>query len=708
MQLRKIIPEYLINVILVVIISFSALDGFRFNYPQYQLIIFNALLVLFFMFILKRPQIIIFLLILILAADIIIFYYYKDLMLKLIFYIDGFIKWINIYMNYHETPNGFYILTEKYMIFTIILTFVLISFIITMSNFIFKNDILTLFLGIIFFTVQWYNYVDNAYMYLGYYIAASFINIGLKNFYKKRNTKKSVFLFIIISIFLILVNTMAAEIMPKNFDTITWGKLDNWFYNTFTFTQNWRNSIRSAKNLPYDTKFTSFTTKLGGSIEPSKQIIFEVKSNESAYLRGMVYDKYDGNSWDNTIQKYIFANKDEPLVNISALKVKVKINELKIKPINIKSDIIFSPMMPYKLSIDAFYDESGYILKAKNSTDYDNYYTVKYLIPGVDLNDLKTKSHTQLPQETRKKYLEYPVDLPERIKTLTNEITKNEKNQYDKVKAVENYLRKFPYSYQVKPVPPGRDFVDYFLFDLKKGYCTYYATSMVVMLRTVGIPARYVVGFKMPSSPLNGDVYTVSSEDAHAWVEVFFDDYGWLKFEPTAEYPAVEYGTSMINGDEIIFNASEELANADIEISKGKKTNVFQSETVNKNDNKVDKINNYYKIKVLSLLLILISIIVFYIIIKNRNIRLKSNKDIIVFYYKKIIKFLSKKGIKKLDTETPLEYSIKVENIGIPDFKKIADIYNNIVYGDIEPDKENVIYVKEYLKNLKKNFKKRI
>ena len=75
---------------------------------------------------------------------------------------------------------------------------------------------------------------------------------------------------------------------------------------------------------------------------------------------------------------------------------------------------------------------------------------------------------------------------------------------------------------------------DYFLFDLKTGYCDYYATSMIVMARAVGLPARLVIGYA------NGDYdpvkaeYVIREADAHSWVEVYFAGAGWVEFEPTA------------------------------------------------------------------------------------------------------------------------------------------------------------------------------
>src|SRR5438552_3986489 len=104
---------------------------------------------------------------------------------------------------------------------------------------------------------------------------------------------------------------------------------------------------------------------------------------------------------------------------------------------------------------------------------------------------------------------------------------------YDKAEAIETYLRKtYKYSTVVKPAPAGRDPVDYFLFDLKADFCEYFASSMAVMLREVGVPARVVEGFTAGElDPLGR--YAVRELNAHAWVEAYFPQYGWIEFEPT-------------------------------------------------------------------------------------------------------------------------------------------------------------------------------
>jgi transglutaminase-like putative cysteine protease len=143
------------------------------------------------------------------------------------------------------------------------------------------------------------------------------------------------------------------------------------------------------------------------------------------------------------------------------------------------------------------------------------------------------------PDWVSERYLDLPDEIPDRVYQLAEEITAGQPSVYDKAAALEQYLRSFPYTLDLPEHPVGRDIVDYFLFDLKKGYCDYYASSMVVMARHLGIPARLAVGYVTRNYDDADGHFVVTADQAHSWVEIYFPGYGWVTFEPTAGREAI-------------------------------------------------------------------------------------------------------------------------------------------------------------------------
>ncbi|HHV60687.1 MAG TPA: transglutaminase domain-containing protein [Clostridiaceae bacterium] len=183
--------------------------------------------------------------------------------------------------------------------------------------------------------------------------------------------------------------------------------------------------------------------------------------------------------------------------------------------------------------------------------------------------------------EIYERYLTLPKDLPRRVHDLARRITSNIYSNYDIAKSIEKYLSQM-YRYTLEPEKsePGQDFVDYFLFESREGYCTYFATSMVVLARAVGLPARYVEGYMLPRIPESGITYRVTNENAHAWAEIYFEGFGWLAFEPTAPFISNFYTdyytgtvTSEYSYEDFIEEYIDEYINEFDQISKNESNN---------------------------------------------------------------------------------------------------------------------------------------
>jgi transglutaminase-like putative cysteine protease len=137
-------------------------------------------------------------------------------------------------------------------------------------------------------------------------------------------------------------------------------------------------------------------------------------------------------------------------------------------------------------------------------------------------------------------YLQLPINISPLISELARSITSQALTPYDKAVAITNYLRAMiTYVTTVEAPPQGTDPLVWFLFDSRKGFCNYYATAEVILLRSVGVPARMVVGFAQGEYQ-PPDKYTVLLKDAHAWPEVYFPGIGWVEFEPTSSQPVLD------------------------------------------------------------------------------------------------------------------------------------------------------------------------
>jgi hypothetical protein len=170
-------------------------------------------------------------------------------------------------------------------------------------------------------------------------------------------------------------------------------------------------------------------------------------------------------------------------------------------------------------------------------------YKAESYVPLVTVKRLRGSS-SNYPEAIQKRYLQLPPSLPERVRNLANELTKGKSNAYDKAKAIEAYLRTYPYDLNIPAPPEGLDVADYFLFDLKKGYCDYYATSMVVLARASGLPARFVSGYSPGSYDAPNAQYVIRELNAHSWAEIYFPEIGWIEFEPTASQPEIDRSTA--------------------------------------------------------------------------------------------------------------------------------------------------------------------
>jgi transglutaminase-like putative cysteine protease len=173
------------------------------------------------------------------------------------------------------------------------------------------------------------------------------------------------------------------------------------------------------------------------------------------------------------------------------------------------------------------------LVRAARDLDNGDAYMFVSAATNATIQDLENAA-AQYPAEIADKFIQIPPEFSPRVAELAQRLTADAVTPYEKAKAIETYLRTIPYDDAISAPPAGVDPLEYFLFDIQRGYCDYYATAMAMMLRVVGVPARTASGYAEGLFDEESQSYFITQRDAHTWVEVFFPEYGWIEFEPTA------------------------------------------------------------------------------------------------------------------------------------------------------------------------------
>lgn len=290
---------------------------------------------------------------------------------------------------------------------------------------------------------------------------------------------------------------------------------------------------------------------IGAGAELSRQVVMTVRTDDTFiespadfvaplhYWRGSTYDRYTGRGWI-TSDTNIIDYPADALLDVDVLLP----GQMVTQNVQIARDaggLLFATSVLVTVDRDfrVAWRADGDAFSAEIRA---NSYRAQSWVSSFDEVQLRAAG-TAYPDWVRARYLDLPADIPPRVLALALDLTATQRTPYDRVRAIENYLRAFPYTLDLPAPPPNRDIVEYFVFDLQKGYCDYFASAMVVLARAAGVPARLVVGYAPGSFDAVNGRYIITEADAHAWVEIFFPGAGWVEFEPTSNHPALQYSS---------------------------------------------------------------------------------------------------------------------------------------------------------------------
>jgi transglutaminase-like putative cysteine protease len=287
---------------------------------------------------------------------------------------------------------------------------------------------------------------------------------------------------------------------------------------------------------------------LGSGPELSEQVAlivrpddFKAATNQARYWRSLTYDRYTGQGWLTSRTEAVSYGAGE-VADPEILEIFKTSRVLSLRQqIQLVGDgggllyaagTLVTADQPYEVAWRTSGDAFAATVEAAA-------YRVVSTAPLMDEAQLR-QAGSRYPRWVQNRYLALPRTVPARVLALARDLTATAPTPYDRARAIEAYLRTFPYDLNLPTPPPDQDVADYFLFELRRGYCDYYATAMVVLARAAGLPTRLVVGYAggVPD-PANAR-YLVTEANAHAWPEVYFPGSGWIEFEPTAARPPLE------------------------------------------------------------------------------------------------------------------------------------------------------------------------
>jgi transglutaminase-like putative cysteine protease len=497
----------------------------------------------------------------------------------------------------------------------------------------------------------------------------------------------------------------------------------------------------------------SDVSSLGGNISDNDSIIIYVntprKTNGNMYLTGSVKNIYNGNNWSSSRTN----NSEYPEYTLDYLEFYYALYRNGVVPEdfiykrnavltynNIKTKTMFYPIKTYEIStsnpkrinfseasikykrakgekntysfsfldIDYTSDAFDNFINTTSTINYDtnyseedfNHFVGKYM--SYASYNYISDFNKDLPAvlKAREKniyasYLNIPDTVPQRVYDLADKLTKNCKTDYEKMKAIEEYLNtNYYYTKSPGKVPDGKEITDYFLFDSKQGYCTYFATAMAILGRTEGIPTRYVEGTLVDfTRTVKIHTYSVIGNDVHAWTEAYIRGVGWIPFEPTSSYYYKRYAEPQ---KPVLYTIPANINAQNYAPQKNQpEDNISKANNENGQNNKQ---------ALVFIILITLSIFVFsllyYRIIKYKYFRRYEKADPKYryrLYFSEILYYLSVLNYSMGQSETAIQFADRISCTFDGNIKAVANTYTKLRFSSASPEKHEYIEATDLL-----------
>jgi protein-glutamine gamma-glutamyltransferase len=402
---------------------------------------------------------------------------------------------------------------------------------------------------------------------------------------------------------------------------------------------------------------------------------------DQLYWRGPVLWQFDGSTW----RRAFFSDQDAPEevpVTENSLRYRVQLEPHERRWLLALDYPVRSNRPESRVTID-------HQLVARHPVTALSQYEV---ISTPDFRDLQLNPGqrlmaTHLPRDRNPRTLELGAELRERYP-----------DDRELINSVLRWFREDEFEYSLMTGPLGRHGADEFLFDLKSGYCEYYASAFAILMRAAGIPTRVVTGYQGGFWSEAGQYLLVRQSDAHAWNEVWLEDTGWVRVDPTAAVSPlrirdgarglVDSGRFMVDSDWIrnLRNQYDRIQRAWNDWVLG-----FDAERQNRLLQRLGLPNlDATGITVLMMLavgLVLLPVTVFLLRRPRPRVRGPHERA-----WLKLLRRLRRRGLARLVHETPLEFarraSARMPDTEATELVQLALMYSRLHYGPNDPTLE--------------------
>lgn len=466
---------------------------------------------------------------------------------------------------------------------------------------------------------------------------------------------------------------------------------------------------------------------LGGPLLDDNQIILEAQQRSPHYWRIDSKSRYTGSGWES------LGSEDAVLDAYNGTQIELPNNDYQgsfaeKEEIRLNREVLDSYLpLPYgnkqvrveDATTELYVNQETQRVDFQNTSQPDSF-QIDWQDFDYTMEELADVSLAT--PDSALDYLQLPEQLPERVSDLAEELTAEEDTLIGQVTAIQDYLKNsgnFRYSKIDAGFPTeNQDYVDHFLFNSQVGYCDNFSSAMVVMLRSVGIPARWTKGFTS-GEEVSEDRYVVRNSDAHSWPEVYFEGYGWLPFEPTPSFSQPLEQTDAAandNTDSSTTNSSTTEETTETSSTQSSSTTSTESTTATETEEGTGPTNNRFlqispfvrNILYGGLIVAILGLV--YILWRNyfylyMLVLIKINNASILKIYPKLLNRVEKFVFRT--PEQPLNQYAQIFEERYPEFNgtfiKLTDSYEKSLYGSVaEVDEQERKLIFELTRKLAK------